>query len=68
MPRIRTKPQEPSLRDSDIIFIAVKRLERAAEMMQKFQYDIELEEHLEKAGELLAWVGWSMSQRGEKNE
>jgi len=62
-----TEPREgrilPAINDSDAIFIAIKRLTRAAEMMQAFEYGPELDRHLAKAAEILAFVAEGIAAR-----
>lgn len=55
-----TDVQPPALRDSDLMYLAVKRLERIAEKMQRLEYDSELEAHMRDLDE---WFQYILAQR-----
>lgn len=57
--------EPPRAADSDLITIAITRLQRAVLKMQARQYDAELEEHLEKAAEFMGWVATNIWMRNE---
>ena len=59
----RTVPVSPALADSDVIWLVIRRLERAAEMMQRHDYGPDLEEHLTKVTELMDWLQNVMAAR-----
>lgn len=61
-------PEPPPVADSDLIVMAINRLQRAVVKMQAFQYDDELQEHLTRAGEMLGWVAENMWSREEGTE
>lgn len=48
--------QPPQVADSDLIVMAINRLERAVVKMQARQYDELMHEHLQRASEMLGWV------------
>ena len=52
--------QPPALRDSDLMYLAVKRLERVAEKMQRLEYDSELEAHMRDLDE---WFQYILAKR-----
>lgn len=52
--------QPPALRDSDLIHLAIKRMERVAEKMQRFEYDDELETHMRDTTE---WFEYILAKR-----
>ena len=56
-------PVSPALADSDVIWLVIRRLERAAEMMQRHDYGPDLEEHLTKVTELMDWLQNVMAAR-----
>lgn len=59
----------PSLRDSDLVFLAIRRMERVAEKMQKFEYDDELKRHIADADEWLQYLQWIIESReGDTND
>lgn len=60
--RMKT-PEPPPVADSDLIVMAINRLQRAVVKMQAFEYDDQLNEHLTRAGEMLGWVAENMWQR-----
>lgn len=53
----------PRLKDSDLVFLAIKRMERVAEKMQKFEYDDELNRHLEDADTWLQYLAKIIESR-----
>lgn len=58
----------PTAADSDLIVVAINRLQRAVVKMQAREYDVELTEHLERAAEFLGWVAtniWMREHNGE---
>lgn len=57
--------EPPSAADSDLIVVAINRLQRAVVKMQAREYDDELQEHLEKAAEFLGWVATNIWLREE---
>jgi hypothetical protein len=63
-----TEPKPPAIHDSDLIFLAIKRLERVAEKMQRFEYDNELDMHLSRAEEMFAWAAWNMANRNTSED
>ena len=54
----------PRLKDSDLVFLAIKRMERVAEKMQKFEYDDELNTHLGDADTWLQYLAEVIKTRG----
>jgi hypothetical protein len=63
--RRMTTPEPPQVADSDLIVMAINRLERAVVKMQAFEYDDQLQEHLSRAAEMLGWVAQNMWDRTE---
>lgn len=61
-------PDPPTASDSDLIGVAIMRLQRAVTKMQAIEYDDELNIHLAKAGEMLGWVAHNMMGRAEESE
>lgn len=60
----------PTASDSDLISVAITRLQRAVVLMQAHEYGPELEEHLERAAEFLGWVAtniWMRDSGGSEN-
>ncbi|MDQ1113962.1 hypothetical protein QE418_003410 [Microbacterium testaceum] len=55
--------EPPTVQDSDVVGMAINRLQRAVVKMQAKQYDDELNEHLVRAGEMLGWVAENMWNR-----
>lgn len=63
-------PEPPPVADSDLIVMAINRLQRAVTKMQAFEYDDQLQEHLSRAGEMLGWVAenmWNRDASGSTN-
>lgn len=58
-----TPPEQPTIYDSDLIVLAIARLERVAEKMRAREYDTELTEHMERATALFDWAAWNMAHR-----
>ena len=59
--------QSPPVQDSDLIYLAIKRLERVAEKMQRFEYDEELERLMIIAGEWFEWAAYNIARRSEES-
>lgn len=59
----KTPPPQPVIYDSDLLLLVVSRLERAAKKMQAREYDAELDDHMQRAGEMFEWAAWNMSNR-----
>lgn len=57
------EPLAPVIRDSDLIYLAIKRLEAVAAKMQRLEYDAELDTMMERAAELFQWAAWNMANR-----
>ena len=64
-----SEPGGPRLRDSDLVYLGIRRMERVAEKMQKLEYDSELEQHMNDASEwmeyLMRLIKWREGQRHE---
>lgn len=56
-------PEPPPVADSDLIVMAINRLQRAVVKMQAYEYDDQLQEDLTRAGEMLGWVAENMWNR-----
>lgn len=56
------------VQDSELIHLAIKRLERVAEKMMRFEYDDELEKQIQLVAELVEWAGYNMQWRQEQSE
>lgn len=61
-------PEPPTATDSDMIVMAINRLNRAVVKMQAHEYDEELNEHLEKAAAFMGWVATNMWVRNEREK
>lgn len=59
------RPQPPAVTDSDLIVMAINRLQRAVVKMQALEYDEQCEEHFVRASEMLGWVAANMWARKE---
>lgn len=57
--------EAPTASDSDLIGIAIIRLQRARDRMQDMLYDDETWKHLEKGAEFLGWVATQWRRRQE---
>lgn len=55
--------QSPPVYDSDLIYLAIKRLEAVAEKMQKLEYDAELDTMMERAAEWFDWAAYNITKR-----
>ena len=64
----QTPPVQPTIYDSDLLFLAINRLERAAKKMQAREYDAELDDHMQRAAEMFEWAAWNMSHRNTREE
>lgn len=60
-----TERKSPPVYDSDLIYLAIKRLEAVAEKMQRLEYDDELNKMMERAAEWFEWAAYNMAQRNE---
>lgn len=60
--------EPPSVNDSDLVIMAINRLQRAVVKMEALEYDAKLAEHLTRAAEVLGWVAHSMLQRVDEPE
>lgn len=56
-------PEQPAIKDSDLIYLTIKRLEAVAGKMAQLEYDSELDQMMESAIELFDWVAWNMANR-----
>lgn len=61
-------PEAPMVRDSDVIYLAVKRLEAAADKMTRLEYDANVDRLLKEAAELLEWVAYNIGKRADDQE
>lgn len=59
--------EPPVVADSDLIVMAINRLQRAVVKMQAHEYDDEMNEHLQKASEMLGWVAKNIWMRGDND-
>jgi hypothetical protein len=59
------RAQPPQVTDSDLIVMAINRLQRAVVKMQALEYDEQCEEHFVRASEMLGWVATNMWARKE---
>lgn len=64
----QTPPPQPTIYDSDLIQLAIIRLQRAVEKMQRREYDAELDDQMARAGEMFEWAAWNMSNRNTREE
>ena len=55
--------QSPPVTDSDLMFLAIKRLERVAEKMMAKQYDEELDDLMATAAEWFDWAEYNIARR-----
>lgn len=58
-----TTRQSPPVKDSDIIWLCIKKLEAAAARMTNLQYDETLENLLNEASEWFGWAAFNISGR-----
>lgn len=56
-----TRTTAPIVSHSDVVYMIVRRLERAADLMVKHEYGAELEENMAKVAELFEWLNASVS-------
>jgi len=56
-------PEQPAIKDSDLIYLTVKRLEAVAAKMAKLEYDAELDKMMSSAVELFEWAAWNIEHR-----
>lgn len=56
-------PPAPAIRDSDLIYLSIKRLEAIADKMQRFQYDEELDRLMQECIEMFEWAGYNIKRR-----
>ena len=56
-------PEQPAIKDSDLLYLSIKRLEACADKMAKLEYDGELDRMMASAMELFEWVAWNMANR-----
>ncbi len=62
-----TQRQSPPVYDSDLIYLAIKRLEAVAEKMQKLEYDDELDTMMERAAEWFEWAAYNITKRKDES-
>lgn len=62
------EPQGPAIRDSDLIYLAIKRLEAVAFKMQRYEYDAELDRMMTSAIEMFEWAGHNIARRLAEDE
>lgn len=55
--------EAPLIRDSDVIYLAVKRLDAIAGKMQRLEYDEKLDEMMREAADLFEWAALNISRR-----
>jgi len=58
----------PPVSDSDIIWLAIKRLEAVAVKMQKLEYDEELDKLMNLASEWFDWAAFNIARRNGQPE
>ena len=58
--------QPPQVADSDLIVMAINRLNRAVVKMQARQYDDEFQDHFTRAVEMIGWVATNIWAREER--
>lgn len=61
----RQERQAPRMRDSDVIYLAIKRLEEVARKMQRLEYDDKLDQMLAEAAEFFTWMTSEIQSRQE---
>ena len=57
--------EPPQVADSDLIIMAINRLERAVTKRQALENDAEFEEHITRAVEMIGWVATNVWAREE---
>lgn len=62
------KRQSPPVRDSDLIYLAIKRLEVVADKMMRLEYDETLDQLMQEAADWFEWAAWNMAERASKQE
>lgn len=55
--------ESPSVRDSDVIYLAIKRLEAVANKMMLRQYDSELDALMKEASDWFEWAALAIGKR-----
>lgn len=58
--------EPPQVADSDLIIMAINRLERAVKKMQALEYDDEFQEHFTRAVDMIGWVATNVWAREER--
>lgn len=57
------EPQGPAIRDSDLIYLSIKRLEAIAQKMTKLEYDEALDRMMTEAIEMFEWAAYNIKRR-----
>lgn len=55
--------QGPPVHDSDLMWLAIKRLKSVARKMERLEYDEELEQLMRKAAEWFEWASYNIARR-----
>jgi hypothetical protein len=58
----------PAFRDSDVIYLCIKRLEAVAQKMSRLEYDDELNTLMVEAGEWFDWLSQNVAAREAAQE
>ena len=58
--------EAPKMRDSDLIFLMVKRLEQVAVKMTRYEYDQELEDLMSESAEIFEWMAANINRRKDE--
>lgn len=61
-----TRTEPPQVADSDLIIMAINRLNRAVLKMQALEYDAEFQDHFTRAVEMIGWVATNVWAREER--
>lgn len=56
--------EAPKMRDSDVIYLLVKRLDQVAGMMTRYEYGPEMDRLVEESSEMFLWLASHMEARG----
>lgn len=58
--------KSPPVRDSDLMYLAIRKLEAVAEKMARLEYDEKLDELLREADEWFDWAAYNINKREGK--
>lgn len=66
-PKIKKRDvPNPGLRDSDVMYLAIKRLTAVADKMAKLEYDEDLDRLMEEANAFFDWAVYNIASRDKQ--